>query len=598
MLKDFLSKLGASTKITVGVSVSPGVGLEMIEVDRATGTIVKYGNKPLDYNYSSREITDYDQFAGALSELFEDLEISSSSNIILSIPNIHFGMIKLPILLTDDAITNAIISEVEQSYIFKRQEPVVGWHEIFSNPDTENRTLVYTAIQENALNEIIEKCREVGCTLAGVEISYASLLKALHFSEVTKEQMKENVTWNLMLIGQNSYSIISMVDKKIMEYYEEPLALKSFVDDEIYNAITTSSQVTLSSLPANHLFIVSETDLVSAEILSLKIEAGGTVKFLECNKFAQSELIPVSLDVLPNLALQITPEAIGAAIYPFSDFPLKLNVISGSDDLLSTEDSSTCPKMNIGNLEIELTPAFIKRVALLVSGIIILPIFILNLVLSQFLIPREQTQLDTLSAKISTTSLTIEKYGAAAKTNTFDSKYSINKIVEQNKLKLNYYDALGISVPKRLWVTYYILVDSGKIDLKGKADNVQSVYDFYKDIKQMINNSDVRLYKLEIDSGLIDDVVADIPSSSKTYNFEITNMAEAELNPPPPTGTDGKSPTTADGTTQQPNSTEQKNVFQIGKPLFQLGKPSSEQTPSDGRVPPAIPNNLERIEKF
>lgn len=597
MLKDFLSKLGASTKITVGVSVSPGVGLEMIEIDKATGTVVKYGNKPLDYNYSSREITDYDEFGNALNELFEDLDVPKNSNIILSVPNVHFGIISLPLLLTDDAITNAIVSEVEQSYIFKRQEPVVGWAEIYSNPDTENRTLVYTAIQENALNEIAERCKEVGCTLAGVENSYASLLKALYFSESAKEQMKENITWNLMLIGQNSYSIISMVDKKIMEYYEEPLALKSFVDDEIYNAITTSSQVTLSSLPANHLFIVSETDLVSAEILSLKIETDGMVKFLECNKFAQNELIPVSLDVLPSLALQVTPEAIGAAIYPFNDFPLKLNMIGSQEsDLISLEDSSAYPKVNIANLEIELTPAFIKRIALILSGIIILPIFILYLVLSQFINPKEQAKLDEINSRISSATDTIEKYGAAAKTDTFDAKLTINRIVDQNKLKLNYYDALGMSIPKQLWVTYYVLSSTGKIDLKGKAANVQGVYTFYKDLKQLINNSDVRLYKLEIDSGLIDDVVADVPSSPKTYDFEITNMAETELNPPAPGDNNPQNP--ADPNAQPQNQSEQKNTFPLGKPIFQFGKTPSGQNTQSNSAPPNLPNNLQKIEKF
>ena len=51
MIKDFLAKLGANTKITIGVSVSPGVGLEMIEIDSATKTVSKYGCKPLEYNY-------------------------------------------------------------------------------------------------------------------------------------------------------------------------------------------------------------------------------------------------------------------------------------------------------------------------------------------------------------------------------------------------------------------------------------------------------------------------------------------------------------------------------------------------------------------
>jgi len=271
MLESFLAKLGASTRITVGVAVSHIAGLEMIEVDRLTGTIKKYSCRPLDYDFSTREIASFSQFQTALEELFEELHIPKKSNILMSIPNVHFGMINLPLLLTDDAVTNAIISEVEQSYIFKRKEPVVSWSEVLSNIDTENRTLVYTAVQKTVLEGIQAACSEIGCTLVGLENSYNSLLRTLYFTELAQDQMKDDITWNLMIIGQNSYSILSMSGKKIFDYYEEPLALKSFVDDEIYNAITTSAELTLSGLSANYLYIVSETDLVSADVLYLKI---------------------------------------------------------------------------------------------------------------------------------------------------------------------------------------------------------------------------------------------------------------------------------------------------------------------------------------
>lgn len=603
MLETFLSKLGASTKITVGVSISPGVGLEMIEVDRLTATVMKYAHKPLEYNYSTREITDYHQFGMALEELFEELHIPKRSNIILNIPNVHFGMINLPLLLTDEAITNAIISEVEQSYIFKRLEPVVSWTEIYSNVETENRTLAYTAIQENALSQIMEQCANIGCTVIKVENSYSSLLKTLHFSDLAKDQMKENVTWNLMVIGQNSYSIISMMDKKVMEYYEEPLALKSFVDDEIYNAITTSAQLTLAGLPANHLFIVSETDLVSAEVLSLKIPFEGSIKFLECNKFCQNEILPVNLNILPNNALQITPEAIGAAIWPFSDFPLKLNMMKekGKDnDSVDIEDETECPIINIGNLEIELTPAFIKRISLIVSGIIILPIFILYIILSNFVIPKEQAKLDELNTKITSLNAEIAKYTKAGQSETFNLTSVMTKIVEQNKKELGYYSSLGISVPSKLWITYYLLNSAGKIDIKGQSSDVKNVYIFYKNLKQLVNNSDVRLYKLEIDSGSIDDIVANTSDQAKIYNFEITNMTEAELNPPKE---GDKAATDANQTQEQQNQTGQKGFFQLGKPLFGQNNTTPAQNNNPAPTPSAsgeqsLPKNLEKIEKF
>lgn len=592
MLEDLLSKLGASTKITVGVSISPSVGLEMVEIDRLTGTVNKYANKTLEYNHSTREITDYDQFQSALEDLFEELHIPKKSNIVLSIPNVHFGMIQLPLLLTDEAITNAIMSEVEQSYIFKRQEPVIVWSEVFSNIDTENRTLAYTAIQKTVLDGIDQVCNDVGCTLVGLENSYSSLLRALYYTETTKDQMKEGMTWNLMVIGQNSYSIISMVDRKVTDYYEEPLALKSFVDDEIYNAIITSAQLTLAGLPANYLVIVSETDLVSAEVLSMKMTLDYPIKFIECNKYTQNEMTTVNLNILPKMALQITPEVIGASIQPFCDFPLKLNLINNSDESSDSASSSDdYPRINIGNLEIELTPGFVKRLSLLIGGILILPMFILSLVLGTFVIPKEKAKQEEIKGKVDQINAQIAQYTNAGKDNAFDLKSTTNKILTQNKSKLDYYTALGMSIPNQLWVTYYVTNEANKIDIKGKSNDVGGIYSFYKNMKQLINNSDIRLYKLEVASESIDDVVSNISSASKYYNFEITNMTEDELNPKP---VDPK----AAGA--QPNA-------QPGQPTAPApaGPGTSTPAPAPGAAPSTppsnngnLPPNLQKIEKF
>lgn len=604
MLEDLLSKLGASTKITVGVSVSPNVGLEMVEIDRFAGTISKYGNRPLDYNHSSREIADYDQFQSALAELFDELEISTKSNIILCLPNVHFGLISLPVLLTDDAVSNAIISDVEQSYIFKRQEPAISWTEIFSVNETETRTLVYSAVQQSAINEILQICATIGCTVAAIETSYASLLRALSYTDITKEQMREGMTWNLLIIGQNSYSILSMLDKRIMEYYEEPLALKSFIDDEIYNAIMTSAMLTLAGLPANSMLIVSETDLVSAEILTMKMANETKIDFLECNKFAQNEIIPVDLKILPDLACQITPEVIGAVTYPFFEFPIKLNHSTEVDVSLG-EISEFAPKINIGNLEIELTPAFVKKTTIILACAVLIPLLIIFIGLGSFFIPQEQSKLDNLNTKKQQLNDEIAKYQKIEKTDTFDLAGTIEKIIAQNKTKLGYYESMGISIPKNLWITYYMTNEAGKVDIKGKAGNVQNVYIFYKGIKELINNSDIRLYKLEMSSESLDDIIANSSSSPKNYEFEITNMSETELNPPV-IGPNAQQQNETVQQNQQP--TTQNNPFQFGKPFFgqkteQQGTNPIQPLPTaTNRVQPAngdqLPKNLKAIEKF
>ena len=125
---------------------------------------------------------------------------------------------------------------------------------------------------------------EIGATLTGIEVSLTSVLKALAFTGLAQEQMQSNTSWNLMLISSNGYSICSMVGKNIVDYYEEPLAIKSFEGDEIYNAISASAQITLMSYPANSLFVLSETDMVSAELLSRRIQTEGQILYWGCNR--------------------------------------------------------------------------------------------------------------------------------------------------------------------------------------------------------------------------------------------------------------------------------------------------------------------------
>ena len=51
-----------------------------------------------------------------------------------------------------------------------------------------------------------------------------------------------------------------MQGKRILEYFEEPLPLKSYEGEEIYSEIENAVQIALMSTPSTSLVIVSETD--------------------------------------------------------------------------------------------------------------------------------------------------------------------------------------------------------------------------------------------------------------------------------------------------------------------------------------------------
>ncbi len=612
MLDQLLSLLGANSKITVGVSVSPGVGLEMIEINQKTKSIEKYSCKPLEYDYSKREIVNYDLFRETLLELFGELKIDRRSNIVVTLPSVCYGLISLPILLNDEGVTGAIINEVEQSsYIFKKQDPVISWqdaHLANQSAEGENRTVIYGAIQQSALDEINAACVEIGCKLVAIESSQNSLLKTLDFDGLAVEQMQPNMTWNLMIINQNSYSILTMSGKNITEFREEPLALRSFVGDEIYEAIITSVKITLQTTNTNYLYIVSETDMVSAEVLSMKIPYDGSIKFLESNKYVQNPLMSASYNILPNLLLKITPEVIGSGLYRLSDYPIKFNLLGKDAEDVSAEQEEA-PKIHWGNMEIELTTATVQKAALILGLILFIPMGLILYGLNVF-IGKKQAELDTVNADIEVAKGQLDQFAKEDRIETFDEKMEVNTVVAHNRTKLIYYTALGSTLPEQTWLLYLKINGDRKIDMIGRSTNVEHVYDFYKGMKMSVIDSDLRLNRLELSADTEGNVVIDDPNKiePKFYEFEITNMSENDLaaagsnqNQQGQEGQEGEQQQGRRGflfkdflnIPQLPNNDNPNATGMNG-----MGNPPEQNQGQAGEPPKNLPANLESIEKF
>lgn len=135
------------------------------------------------------------------------------------------------------------------------------------------------------------------------------------------------------------------------------------------------------------------------------------------------------------------------------------------------------------------------------------------------------------------------------------------------------FTALGESVPKKLWVTYFSAQDDGQIDVKGEASNVEDIYLFFRNMKDSLLNTQLRLHKLEMKSNSVDDAVSSNPNKPAVYEFEVTNMTAAELNPPAQNSDqnngNGEQPQQDQNNNQQQ---EQNNGATPPKPLLNFGK--------------------------
>lgn len=541
MSEDFFSKLmeqfNGGSKDYVFLSVTPGVGLEMclIDITSTPKSVKAYAVRELAYNETSKEIADYDVFKDAVADMYDELKINPKCNVVINLPLVSMGIMNLPLILSDDAMLVSITSEVEQTYIFRRMEPTIAWQDINVNQNTDSRKILYSAIQAPVIENIRAALNTLGSTLIGVDVSVASYLRALDFTGLTTAQMQDNVTWNLMIVNSIGYSLVSLVGKTIVDYYEEPLAIKTFEGDDIYNAINASAQITLMSYPANYLYIISETDMVSAELLASKIQGAGTIDFFENNTFKKHEVMPVSLDVLPDNVLKISMQAIGVAATNYSNFPLHFEFVkemksSGGGGGLFAGGSSEPPvPITIGDKTFEITPSAATTIATMILVLVGVPFALLAFVLLPKIEADKQQALDAVTIKAQELDSQVSKISEEqSSTGGFDLKQEVEIVLKGNRTKLMSYSAVGETIPSTVWIKYFMTQGDGLVDIKGAATNVEDVYVFFKNMKDSLLNSNLRLQKLEMEAASVDDLLS--KSSSQNYEFEITNMTNDQLN--------------------------------------------------------------------
>lgn len=526
-LGNFMGSLGTGGRNVVYLSVTPGEGLELCLVDAQTRQVKAYAVRELAYNETSKDIGDYEAFKACVEDMYAELRINPKCNVVVNMPLCTLGTMSLPLIMAENSIEVSVTSEVEQSYIFRRLEPVVSWTDVNAGIATsgDTRKVLYSAIQRPVVENLAAALASLGSTLVGIEVSAISYLRALDFAGYTSTQMMDNTTWNLMIVSSTGYSLLSMVGKHIVDYYEEPLAIKTFEGDDIYNAINASAQITLMSYPANYLYIISETDMVSAELLSKKIQNAGTVDYFENNSFKKHEVIPVSLEVLPDNVLKISLQAVGCAVSDISAYPIHFDFVK---DAAKNAGGETPVSIQLGDQVVDLTPSAAQNAALaLLAGCGIL-LGLLGFVLLPNMESSKQNQLSEVETKVKDLETQLQSIeGDKSAASTFDMKKQVEYVLKNNRAKLMNYTAIGVSIPDSVWITYFMTSDNGLIDVKGAATNVEDIYVFFKNMKDSLINANLRLHKLQMQSASVDEVISD--SESSNYEFEITNMDANQL---------------------------------------------------------------------
>ena len=524
-MANFLDSLGFGGGTDVYVAVSSNDKMEMCVPLKGKGEIQAYAQTTLAYNNTAREIADYDEFKTKILELLNICGVSpQKANIHIGLPVVWFGhKDDIQLMHDQEAIQNIIIGELEQTYIFKKKEPVPYWFDGISE-SSEFRKIFYTAIQAEAVDAIRGVLKEIGATLSSIDCTIFAYLRSLYATGKISTQIEANAySWNLMTISENGFKLYGMQNDKMTEYYEEPIILTEVGDlgDDVYAQVANAAQIALLSSPANSLVIISETDYISAERLSKQLQFSGEIVVLEENKFRQEPVSEICYTLPEEQQLNVSMYVLGL-FAGVGMFPWGANFITEDE-----EDVILIPLTS--DITLKLTPKKALKYAIILFLATVIPALIL-FALAGGLNGKSNNEIQTLDTQLQEVDTQLSAYEQSGGDN-FNPLQETEKVLKNNRLKIMSYAALGESIPKDLYLTYFMTGDDGYVDIQGCAKSVEDVYVFFQNLKDSLVEAKLRLNKLDLKAGSLDTVINNNASTIDTapYVFEITNMSDSQL---------------------------------------------------------------------
>ena len=243
----------------------------------------------------------------------------------------------------------------------------------------------------------------------------------------------------------------------------------------------------------------------------------------------------ISPEVDESLAPIISLDIIGAAIYqdflPYSSAHLNLFNKSLGDIYLEEQP----PEITIAGHRIVLSIENLIKIFIVLAILITIPVLIAFFILSNN-IKTEQDTVAELDTKIQQISKFL-KDNENVSSDLFDEGDEIRVGLEHNKNIYSYYTIIGTEIPKKLWLTHVKFGD--KTTIEGQADNLESVYAFFRSIKDYNPESDIKLQKLGLASSsqpqILDDSNPDFETDSiltsmnaDFYEFRISDEPEVK----------------------------------------------------------------------
>ena len=488
-MSGLLEQIGFKKRTHVGISLSANNFVELVCIDKNTKSVVKYASGNIKYNNAIREIIDYDEFTEVLEGLFEEAGLDPQEcAVTLNLPNVHFGITTMDNESEEPFIIENLQSEIEDLYIFKRNEPEIRHCNFDSKKGRGQKNVLFSAVQTKVIVKLIEIFDSLQCELVKIDTSYSSLLKAIQFCDRFARYVQKEEKTAILLITANSCSTFYLEGNVVNDLFEEPLAVKSFSSEEVYSTISKIAANTISKNSPQSLLIISETDEVNSELLASRLEFSGEIDCINKNLNTNDQFIEVSgigSDIDANMISYMTIESVGAATSSYDDYPLDLNFLP--DERIGKN------VVSVGPYEVELKNL---ATACILTGIIVGLLIGLG----------GKLILDSLTNSLSEDASSSKRKVKVFKERINKSEKSKDKsifpvlkqIIDNNTAVLDTYNALSTSIPDEVYIKKFVTTSEGGIGIIGEAETSEQVSAFLKGLKE--TKGDLSLMKISLNT--------------------------------------------------------------------------------------------------
>lgn len=480
--------LNFKKKAVVGVSVTPDIGIEVAQIDYENHRILNYVSKPFVFDSKLKGNFDLDIFKETLFDALVEIGAPQGTEIVLNFPSTVFDVKDLPAAIENNQLSNNVEDSVlEHPYFSDNTDDPLFSYCVLPNSTIQSKKVVHTALPKSIILEIAIQIKDLKYNLIAIDTSVNSTLNALIYSG--RVDVSPDKFWVMLIVDNNYCRVVSMQGRNYVTSSEETISIGKVLDDsENYSVVVNAVAPILKNTPSSLLYVVSKTDIISAEVLASKLTYKAPIVHQEDNIYNKVPYLEQADETEAEDNKIATLDVIGAAVKrdfgTESSAPLNLF----NSQLGDIYFSQTYPIFH----GIELSLENMLRYAGIIAAIII----VLTLIITSSI----KTQKVSKEHKIKDFNTKIEEINQYLKDHEdisaqqFSETDEIRIGLSNNKNVYSYYTIVGTEIPKKLWLTSLQLGDH--VTIEGQADNLESVYAFFRNIKDYNPSSAIKLQKL------------------------------------------------------------------------------------------------------